>query len=300
MIGIFLSVLKIIGIILLCILCFILFLILLILFVPVRYHFQGIYYDRPQGSVRISWLLHILSVNIQYLETLTVRIRILGVPLDIFRRKKRTKPKKEDVSPKETVPEKAIAHTAEIADTEGKASEEKKETAFSAAQTDADTTSKQQTNTSKENRAKALWHRIIRYYKRFIATCKNAYANISYYVTLLQRDTTKLAFTTARKRIFKLIRYILPTKGCIDIVYGMEDPAVTANILALHGMLYPVLGDIIYLHPDFEKPVFQAKMHGKGRIASYYIIYQLLWLIMDKNCRTFIQLLKKESRNERE
>lgn len=82
MLHILLLILKIIGILIAVIIGLVLLGVCVVLFVPVRCRVRGSYYGSPQGSAKISWLLHAVSVKIFYPdgEKASVRIivRILG------------------------------------------------------------------------------------------------------------------------------------------------------------------------------------------------------------------------------
>lgn len=78
MLHIVLLILKIIGIILLVILGLLLAVLLLVLLVPIRYRLDGSYRERLKGTVRVTWLLHILSIRVSYDEDLTFSFRVLG------------------------------------------------------------------------------------------------------------------------------------------------------------------------------------------------------------------------------
>ena len=105
--GILLTILKIIGIILLVLLLLILTVILLVLFVPFRYrvHADKVGWDLNAGA-NVSWLLHMISVDVGYgiRESgygggLTKDIRIFGISLfklrDRLSKRKRKKSQKE-------------------------------------------------------------------------------------------------------------------------------------------------------------------------------------------------------------
>ena len=66
MLPIILFILKLLGILVLILLGLVLGVLLLILFVPVRYRIEGSYYERLKGKVRVTWLLHIVSVTAAY------------------------------------------------------------------------------------------------------------------------------------------------------------------------------------------------------------------------------------------
>lgn len=78
MLGLLLLILKILGIILAALLGLILILALAILLVPVRYRGRGSYYHKPEGWIRITWLLHLICVQISYPEKPELVIRIFG------------------------------------------------------------------------------------------------------------------------------------------------------------------------------------------------------------------------------
>ena len=90
MISVLLIILKIIGITLLIIIGLILLMLLLVLFVPVRYRFKGSYNENFLCKGKITWLLHLVSVAIDVEEKAVVSIRILGIPLSLFMKKKET------------------------------------------------------------------------------------------------------------------------------------------------------------------------------------------------------------------
>lgn len=74
---------KIIGILLLCVLGIVLALLLSVLFVPIRYRFH--WEKHPESShsvsVKLSWLLHILALSVEYQENTFYVIRVFGIPI---------------------------------------------------------------------------------------------------------------------------------------------------------------------------------------------------------------------------
>ena len=81
-----LTILKILGIILLVLLGLLLVIVLSVLFVPVRYCLEGEKsspgWSEANGKVRVSWLLHLIHLRIQYREKeLDWECYLFGVPL---------------------------------------------------------------------------------------------------------------------------------------------------------------------------------------------------------------------------
>ncbi len=63
MLPILLMILKILGIVILAVLGLMAAVLFLVFLVPVRYGVSGSYYGKPRGTVKITWLLHALSVK---------------------------------------------------------------------------------------------------------------------------------------------------------------------------------------------------------------------------------------------
>ena len=79
MADVILFLLRLAGLLLLAVLG-LLFAVLLAVFVsPLRYRLAGAYDKKAKGSVRLSWLLHILSVTLVYEEQFSFTIRIFGI-----------------------------------------------------------------------------------------------------------------------------------------------------------------------------------------------------------------------------
>ena len=78
MLHILLFILKIIGIVLLAALGLLLAALLLVLLVPVRYRLDGSWHGSPAGKVRVTWLLHAVSVLVSYENGLEIGAKLLG------------------------------------------------------------------------------------------------------------------------------------------------------------------------------------------------------------------------------
>lgn len=78
MLPILLMILKIIGIVILALLGLVLAILLLVLFVPVRYGLSGSYHGRVQGNIKVTWLLHALSLRVTYEDGLDMAVKVLG------------------------------------------------------------------------------------------------------------------------------------------------------------------------------------------------------------------------------
>ena len=106
MIAVLQIILKILGIILLSILGIFIVLLLMTLFIPVRYRIQGNYKDELKCRGKVTWLFHLVSVSFIYEKGISTSVRILGIPLSVFKKKNvatklensKAKIKKEDTA----------------------------------------------------------------------------------------------------------------------------------------------------------------------------------------------------------
>lgn len=81
MLQIIVTILKVGGIILGIILAAALILLMLVLFVPIRYELKGKKREELQASGRVSWLFHIITLQVFYEEDMKMVLRIFGVPI---------------------------------------------------------------------------------------------------------------------------------------------------------------------------------------------------------------------------
>lgn len=312
MISILLIILKIIGITLLVIFGLFLLLLLIVLFVPVRYRFKGNYDDSFHCKGKITWLLHFVSIKIEVEKEVVTSIRILGIPLSVFLKKK-----KEDVSQAES--ERSVKKEQTQVKTVEQIEEKQQETVIEETVLDDTVESAEETQTKKISFVQKIANKILNIYnsikqkiqdiiekiknvitkiKDFIRNIKGKKKQLKRYLKILQSDTTKAAFALCKNKIFKMLKHIFPRKLHADITFGFEDPATTGYTLAVYGMLPAFVGRNIILHPDFDKQIFQGNFKVKGAIRAWTLLYQVLCILMDKNCRKLYHIVKKEISNE--
>ena len=84
MISILLTLLKIIGIVLLSLLGLLLVLLLIVLFVPVRYRIKGYYKEEFVCHLKATWLLHLVSLTLDFDKEVLTSFRIFGMDISSF------------------------------------------------------------------------------------------------------------------------------------------------------------------------------------------------------------------------
>ena len=288
MLSVLFIILKIIGIVLLAIVILLLLLFFCILFVPARYRITGSYEETFVCKAKITWLLHFIVVKINVEKETVTSIRILGIPLSVFLRKK-----KEPAVEKQKT-NKLVVEKQNINKPQHDANGDK----------ETDTSCKSEKITffkiikSKIQKIIDLFNSIINQIKLFFTDIKEKKDRIKRYLSILKSDAAKASFLLCKKKLFKMLKHFIPRKMHVNITYGLSDPADTGYILALYSMLPEAFGKKVVLYPDFNQAVFKCDFRMKGLIRMWTLLHQILSVIVDKNCKNFYKTLKKEIANE--
>lgn len=321
MLSVVLTIFKFIGITILILLAILLLVICLILFVPIRYHAMGFYKDTYRIQAKINWLLHIVSFVLLYEKDspFQMKLRIFGIPIydNLHPRENRLKKRKKDSS-KSLQPD--FEETEESFSYEENDRPREKETpeiSASSIQEESSNTSARYTEKEekvpemqKKNRKikilqniKASFAEVIRFFKnikytfyKICATIKRRKDNITYYVELLQKDSTKAAFLACKKQLLRIFKNLKPQKFQVNLHIGMEDPAAMGDILGVWGMLYPIHEGHIDICPDFEQPVLEGDFYCKGRVTVCIYLWTVMIILFDKNMRHLRKCLVREGK----
>ena len=333
MLHIILLILKIIGIVLLSIVGIILLAFVCVLFVPVRYRVRLM---REEGEnappvtayVKVTWLLHLINVLIRYPGKVMVRARILIFTL--FRipdkDKKAHKERKSDKSSKEKRKKGKDQEQQEEVPSEADVSEEKQEQTVSETQegaavtavpepyeafggADEDFTESEEDSEDEENpsifgkirlifkKMKEFFQNIRYTIRKFCDKIKSVLDNIQYYRELLEGEPFRNSMELCKKELSWMFKKLKPDKFEADLVVGMEDPAATGEILAVCGILYPLIGPHIRVVGDFEceKMRLEGRLYIRGKIRAFTFLRILIRIYFNKNIKQLIKILKKEA-----
>ena len=312
MISVLLTLLKIFGIVLLSLLGILLVLLLILLFVPVRYRIKGYYKDEFICHGKITWLLHLLSVSIDFDKELVSSIKVFGIDISSFLNKKKETASTSDT--KDTVAtdqeSKNVTESMSIPTSANNSIEQPNEGMVYSSnigtgpEPETDSNPKEKQNIFQKirtfilnikNKVLAIYHKII----DIIQNIKTKKESIGRYIRILQKDEVKNAFSICKKRIFKILKHLLPKKMTIHAHIGMEDPSTTGYILAIYSVLPEKIRRQVILKADFDEVIMEADFNIKGSCNAFNLLLQLLSVITNKNCLSFYKLVKKEIFNER-
>ncbi len=124
-------------------------------------------------------------------------------------------------------------------------------------------------------------------------TISSIYVKIDMIKKTLENDIFKRAFEVTKKQILRVLKMILPKKCRINIRIGLPDPITTADIFAAYGILYPILVGKVYMTPEFEKSVIEGKVHIRGKIRVFTIVWAAAVLFFNKDVKKTIKRFQK-------
>ena len=325
------GILKIIGCCLAFLVCVLLLFLFLFLFVPLRYRLEGYFYPgdtEPQENryflhVSFSWFFHLIrgGISLPGEGSFTIRVAFWTLlprkdrQLCTGRRRGRKEEKQtadqkdaermmavEDSDPKETEAEAFAGDHAEREEAEQREGKEER-------RTDA-----MEESLEEENSDDSLKHNLyerIRFFsvfgarvweflkkpyqvlKRIQYTIYSMYVRISMVKALLESDAFASAFRLALRKMGVVIRSLLPKSGKAELTIGLDNPADTASVLALYGILSPFLPRGVKVFANFEEPILTGDFRLHGRITCFCILRCGLALWMDGNVRRVVRRFQK-------
>ncbi|SFC35868.1 DUF2953 domain-containing protein [Butyrivibrio sp. YAB3001] len=162
----------------------------------------------------------------------------------------------------------------------------------------------EQSQEANDKAAIEIFYDIVNKIKRIIETPQNVLSKIRYTIsrvcdkigmikTTLDNEIFKRAYDVVKDKFIRMMKMILPDKVDIDLKLGMGDPADTANIISVYGMMYPVLYDKVRLSPDFDRKVVYADAHLKGHITMFTVLYCAGVCYFNKDVKKVIKRFKK-------
>lgn len=309
MLHILLLILKIIGILLLCLLGVLILGIACMLFVPVRYRIEA---AREEGEgkppvvlqIKVTWLLHFVNLVFRFDKNLFLRVRLMiftlfRLPKKEKKRRGRRKPEKPDRD--ETEPVSAAKERDESGPAEAKTA--------SADRADKETTQETAKSPSILDKLRAIpkilrgifikiksFFENIQYtIQKFCDKIKSVSDTIEYYRSVIEGEAFKRSFALCRGELMRIAKSLKPQKFQAELVVGMDDPAATGQILAVCGMLYPLIGGHVDVAGDFEKKRLEGHVFVKGKIRFFTFLRVAVKVYFNKDIRKLYKLLKKEA-----
>lgn len=311
---IFLNILKIIGIVLVVLLCILLVLILLVLFYPVKYRIFGTeVYDKENKSdihIRLSWIFHLIGVNVDIDPELTAWLRILFVKKNLMKDSDTSNDRSDnngdggscdsdscnsdsiDAEDIKNIFETDIKNTDNIAVAEKSVSEDEYTNAENTHSDNIETennpsdnndsfdsndTSEEESDTEREIKKEKI--------KRLTAKIKK----------ILKDDSCKEALNKIKTELINLLKAIMPYKLYLKAEFSAGSPDKTGMVLGIFAMFPIGYKNKWKIRPDFEREeiYIDSEFDIKGHIFLYKILVIAIRVLIDKNCRKLYNEIRK-------
>ena len=307
--GILFLVLKMIGFILLGLLAFLILLLLAVLFVPIRYRVVAQYEEKAIARITAGWFLHLIGVRLVISDQeKSCKLKLFGIPLiDFFSPRKDRRKKRRSKSHQDKQPAKQSVHQDEQP-----VEQPVEQSVHQDEQNNLQINEEQQQIGSEKEKAsgfdtdqasdeKASFFTKVRIYinrisdkiKKIRKKETNLKEQYNKWLVVLKRDRTKEALEKCKNTLCKVLKAVLPRKWKLFVHYGMEDPALTADILGYYWMLFAVLSGHIDCQPDFENKVFECNLHAKGYIRMITMVIAGWKFLFDPDL-IYLRKIKKE------
>lgn len=295
---IFLNILKIIGIVLVVLLCILLVLILLVLFYPVKYRILGTeVYDKENKSdihIRLSWIFHLIGVNVDIDPELTAGLRILFVKKNLMKDSDTSNDRSDnngdggscdsDSCNSDSIEAENIKNISEtdIKNTDNIAVAEEKinANATKAEKSVSEDEYTNATNAYSNNKGKEKIKRLTGKIKK-----------------ILKDDSCKAALNKIKTELINLLKAIMPYKLYLKAEFSAGSPDKTGMVLGILAMFPIGYRNKWKIRPDFEREeiYIDSEFDIKGHIFLYKILVIAIRVLVDKNCRK----LYNEIRNKK-
>ena len=312
MLQILFMILKILGILLLVVLGILLAVLLLVLFVPLRYRIDASFDGKPGGGVLVSWLLHLVTVRVNYDGSVKALVKVLWFRLF----DKTVWPAEEAENPEETEETVPVENTIVTEVTEPvkaaesvKPAESKVEKPKSVkpakSEKPVETVKSETTENSgdavQKSKLDSLIEKIAALIQNVITKISCTYQQICGKVdagqeklelvrTFLEDQENRNTIHLLWKQVKKLFRHILPRKISGRVRFGFDDPATTGQILTYVSPFYGLYAKTLELEPVFDEKVVEGELHVKGHIRVAALLWIVIRVFLNKNFRV---LLKK-------
>lgn len=118
---------------------------------------------------------------------------------------------------------------------------------------------------------------------------------IEYYKGVIEGEPFRRSFALCKEELLTIFKRLKPDRFEAALIVGMDDPAATGEILAVCGMLYPILGPKVNVAGDFERKRLEGRVFIKGKLRFFTFVRVAVRIYFNKDIRKLYGLLKKEA-----
>ena len=311
---ILLSILKIIGIVLLVILGILFLLICIVLFDPVHYQMKGeLHKNNTCILVKSSWLFHILGFTIDYSKgQMDSYFRILFFKKsfagsDGKNSKKEKRKVEEDSTENETKKDDVLlgqdkvsesvlyidSKENDVAQEDEMSNQEEEDILDSSEEEDLDIDAHR--NSKKKRGRPDFFEQFQRKKEKLVSKVKEIGKIKENAIDFFEDPHNKRAIHHMKKEVVYLLKVIYPGKMKFELKFSLGDPAYTGIALGILAMFPVGYNNRWNIQPDFESEEAYADgtFDVKGFLFAYQILFLVIRLVIDKECRRMYNKYKK-------
>lgn len=128
---------------------------------------------------------------------------------------------------------------------------------------------------------------------KFCDKIRSVSDTIEYYREVLEGEAFKRSFALCKDELATIVKRLKPRKFEASLIVGMDDPASTGEILAVCGMLYPIIGGHVDVRGDFEQKRLEGEILIVGKLRMFTFLRTAVRIYFNKDIRKLYRLLKR-------
>lgn len=280
MLEIILLILKIIGIIALSIIGLLILILLLVLFVPIRYQINST--NEVNGDIevhgRISWLLHMIHIRMDYEKELTYYVRLFGFKIYPPKEKKEEEKSEKSKNEYKRENENKVLEKKEV--------KTNKSDEFYAKR-DIEKNRKKIETENKDKKKKFT-------FKGLYDKIKETFLKIKKNIDLITDDRTKRAIKLCKDELLHIIRLIFPKKTRGTVKLGVDNPALTGELYGVYCAMFPIHKGDIVMNPYFDRKILEYRVMARGYIQIITLLIIAIKIYFNKDIQRLIKIFQKE------
>lgn len=126
---------------------------------------------------------------------------------------------------------------------------------------------------------------------------RTLYRKVDYYKRVLQKEESGYTLDKGKRILFRTLRRVLPHRWQLVGDVGLGDPAATAKVLEVQGMLYPLLAGHVNIRPEFMQYQMNGEGYCKGRIRLVHLVIAALQMAADRKVIKTVRRIRNANRN---
>lgn len=128
---------------------------------------------------------------------------------------------------------------------------------------------------------------------RFCDKIRSVSDTIEYYREVVEGEPFKRSFALCKEELLAVAKSLRPRKFEVSLIVGMDDPASTGEILAVCGMLYPIIGGHVDVRGDFSQKRLEGQVLIVGKLRMVTFLRTAVRIYFNKDIRKLYRLLKR-------